>query len=143
MAEAQSGLKGQFGAISWGMVAGLLVALVAVLVVAALLAKTTTKPATSVKTYNLTVNNHKITAGPTTIRVARGDKIVLQATTDDAQENDIVVKGYDQKTTLEKGSLAQLPITAGQAGSFDIVLRIEPETTSQAQEIVLGRIEVK
>lgn len=89
-------------------------------------------PQSNVKTFELVVKQEKLVAGPSTIKVAEGDEVVIKITSDEPEE--FHIHGYDEFVDLEANIQAELSFTANKTGRF--IFELEKSKTD------LGAIEV-
>jgi hypothetical protein len=75
-------------------------------------------PAT--QTFDLVVSGGRLTSGPSTITVAKGDLVVLRIDTD--REDELHVHGYDLSLKLHRGQTGSLAFQADRTGRFDVEL---------------------
>lgn len=86
----------------------------------------------STKEINLTIEDKKITSGETTVKVNKGDHVVLHITADTGEE--LHLHGYDVSTELSPDTTVELSFTANITGRFPFEL--------EESKTELGAIEV-
>jgi plastocyanin len=77
-------------------------------------------PAEPAPNARFEVKRGKVVAGPRTVEVRVGDRVVIEAVTDDADE--LHVHGYDKEVALAPDKPGRLTFTADVAGVFEVEL---------------------
>jgi hypothetical protein len=77
----------------------------------------TPSPTQPAPTARFDVARGKVVAGPRTVEVKVGDRVVLEVVTD--TEDELHVHGYDKEVALNPGKPARITFTADIAGVFE------------------------
>lgn len=97
-----------------------------------------------VKRFHVTVNDRKVTDGPSTINVKQNDKVMIEFVTDRDVENEVKLEGHDASTSIDKGSVGQMSFTADKVGTFKIVsVRIgNTDGSRNTESVTMGQVVV-
>lgn len=85
------------------------------------------------KTFEIVIQNKKITSGKSTISVQEGDEVTLVVTSDEPEE--FHLHAYDNSVNLETNTPSELKFTADKTGRFPFELE-ESQTELGAIEVL-------
>lgn len=89
-------------------------------------------PQDNSKSFDLVINNKKISKGSETIKVTQGDDVIINITSDEPEE--LHLHGYDVSVQFEKDQAVQLKFNANLSGRFPFEL--------ENSKVELGAVEV-
>lgn len=75
---------------------------------------------TQVKTFDLDIQNKKLSSGPAKIQVGEADHVIIRISSD--TEEEFHLHGYDKSVNLKPGETVQLDFDATLTGSFPFEL---------------------
>lgn len=88
------------------------------------------------KAFQLSITDGKLTGGPSTITVNKGDKVQIFITSNPGQEEgDVRLAAYGLNSGIEGKSIGAFEFTADKSGTFPLEVRQEAHSDSAAEAV--------